>query len=490
MDPAPPQPSVPITATTIILRLAPERARVALRALVSGLEKQGHRVVIEAGGTATVDSDVERVLDFERRLYRDRDRPGARLALPLGKAGPGFVISLGGPMPDADLTLWLDGELGLDTLESSLVNGHIPLIELRDQSGTVRAAGLPGIEAREILGRALLGFYARLATVILMALDGAPRHLPNRSGMREPPNDTTPLGYFLRHAARKVAGRIAPARQRIEHWRIATRPIEGPFRPDGDTDSRGFHILPDDGQRYFADPILWEEGERTFLLMEEFPYDTGIGCLAWTELGPDGRALFAPRRMLKKPTHLSYPFLFRHAGETLMLPENVSAGELMLYRARRFPEDWEEHGVLIPGRALHDATLIDHGGRWWLLANEERGGSSWDTLVIFSAPSPLGPFEPHAVEPLLVDSRLARSAGPVIRDGQRLIRPVQNCVGGYGRFLRFTEITQLDDAGFAQREIGRILPEEGRDIAGLHTYARSSRFEAIDLLTSRSWRRG
>ncbi len=299
-----------------------------------------------------------------------------------------------------------------------------------------------------------------------MALDGATRRLPDRSGMRETPNDTTPLGYFLRHTAQKVAGRIAPARQRIAHWRIATRPVAGPFRPDGDADSGGFTILPDDGQRYYADPILWDEGERTFLLMEEFPYDTGIACLAWTELGPDGRALFTPRRMLEKSTHLSYPFLFRHEGEIFMLPENVAAGALTLYRARRFPDQWEEHSVLIPGRALHDATLIEKDGRWWLLANEERGGSSWDTLVIFSGPSPFGPFEPHAVDPMLVDSRLARSAGPVIRDGDRLIRPVQNCLGGYGRFLRFTEITQLDDHGFAQREIGRLLPQDGRDIGG------------------------
>ncbi len=294
-------------------------------------------MAIEAGGSASVDADVERVLDFERRLYRDRHPPGARLSLPLAKAGPGLVVSLAGPMPDADLALWLDGEPGLEPLESSLVNGHVPLIELRDAAGAVRAAGLPAIETREILGRALLGFYARLATVIDMALDGATRHLPNRSGMRETPNDTTPLGYFLRHTAQKVAGRIAPARQRIAHWRIATRPVTGPFRPDGDADSSGFTILPDDGQRYYADPILWDEGERTFLLMEEFPYDTGIACLAWTELGPDGRALFTPRRMLEKSTHLSYPFLFRHEGEIFMLPENVAAGALKLYRARRFP---------------------------------------------------------------------------------------------------------------------------------------------------------
>ena len=52
---------------------------------------------------------------------------------------------------------------------------------------------------------------------------------------------------------------------------------------------------------------------------------------------------------------------------------------------------------------------------------------------------------------VLLCARLSRPAGPVLRDGSRLIRPVQSCLGGYGQFLRFTEITQLDDQGFRQR---------------------------------------
>lgn len=459
-----------------------------MKALVAGLENLGYEALLEAGGSAPVDDEVERVLAFERRLYRDRDPPGARISLPVGRVGDGVVVSLAGPMPDADLTLWLDGEPGLGPLETSLVNGHVPLIELRGNDHAVRASGLPAIEQSEILGRALTAFYARLATLIAMAMDEQPRALPDRSGMRDTPSGTTPLAFFLRHTAQKLVGRIAPARQRLTHWRIAVRPIDGPFHPDGDRIATGFIPLPDDGGRYYADPILWEDEGRTFLFMEEFPYDTGIGRLAYTELGPDGRALFTPRVMLERSTHLSYPFLFRHDGDMYMLPENAAAGRLTLYRAKRFPDLWEEHSVLIPDRALHDATLLEKDGRWWLLANEELGGSSWDVLVIASASSPLGPFEPHAVAPLLVDARIARSAGPILNEGARLVRPVQNCLGGYGRFLRFTELTRLDDGGFSQREIGRLLPIEGRDIAGLHTYARSSRFEAIDLLTPRSWR--
>lgn len=476
------------TSAPVILRIPPEQARAALRACLAGLDRLGIPARIEGHGHAPVDPEIERVLAFEQRLHRLADHPGARLALPLGPAGKGLVISLAGPSPDADLVLWLDGEAGMGQLERSLVNGHVPLVECRDAQGQVMAAGLPAIEQPDILGRALVAFYARLATILAMAIDGTARSRPDRQRMREAPTHTTPLEFFLQSTARKVANRIAPSRRRAEHWRIAIRPVTGPFNPEGDDVATGFTLLPDDGARYYADPVLWQDAERTYLFMEEFPYDTGMGCLAFTELGPEGRALFTPRRFLAGPTHLSYPFLFRHAGEVFLMPENAAAGRLTFYRARRFPDLWEEHSVPIPDRALHDATLIQKDGRWWLLANEERGGSSWDTLVVFSAPDPLGPFEPHHAAPMLVDARLARSAGPVIRLGERLIRPVQNCLGGYGRFLRFTEVTELDDRGFEQREIGRLLPEDGLNIAGLHTYARSERFEAIDLLTPRNWR--
>ncbi len=475
------------TSPSLILQLGPQNARRALNALVAGLEGAGFTVRLEAAGHAPVDPEIERVLAFEQALYRHADRPGDLMQIPESAAGEGLLIALADARPDADLVLWLDGEPGLGRLERSLVNGHVPLAELKDRTGAVRAAGVPGIERPEVLGRALAAFFARLATLILMALDGKARQLPDRKGMREPPRGATPLAFFLRHAAEKVAGRVAPARRRKEHWRIGVRPIAGNFRPDADAQATGYHVLPDDGARYYADPILWDEGDRSYLLMEEFPYDTGIGCLAFTELGPEGQALFAPRRILERPTHLSYPFLFRHGGEIYMLPENAAAGALTLYRARHFPDLWEEHSLLMPGRALHDATLLGKDGRWWLLANEERGSSSWDTLVIFSAESPLGPYTPHPLNPVLVDARLARSGGPIIEHEGRLIRPVQSCLGGYGRFLRFTEITGLDAQGFSQREIGRLLPETGRRISGLHTYARSARFEAIDFLTTRRW---
>jgi hypothetical protein len=306
--------------------------------------------------------------------------------------------------------------------------------------------------------------------------------------MREPSIHRSAPGFLARTLGHRVIGRVAGGVMRKDHWRVGIRPALEPFQWIGDQHLESFTWLPDDGERYYADPMLWHERGIDFLFVEEFPYATGRGIIAYTELDEQGRPRFTPRPVIERPTHLSYPFLFRHDGEIYMAPENTIENHLPLYRAVSFPDHWEECAPLVAGIGLHDATLLAHEGAWWLIANEAReGGSSWDCLCVYRSSSPLGPFEPHPANPLLVDARLARSAGPIIAMEGKLIRPVQNCLGGYGRFLRFSEIEMLSEHGFRQRETGRLLPRAGSRIAGVHSYGRNARFEVIDGLTTRRW---
>lgn len=172
-----------------------------------------------------------------------------------------------------------------------------------------------------------------------------------------------------------------------------------------------------------------------------------------------------------------------------MIPENAAENHLPLYRATQFPYTWEYLGPLVGDRALHDATLVRVGDGWWLLANEARdGGSSWDCLSLYRAGNPFGPFEPHHANPVIVDARNSRSAGPVISFDGRLLRPVQSCLAGYGRFIRFMEITAISDDNFSQLESGRILAPMHGPVQGVHTYSTAGGLEAIDALTSRKTR--
>jgi hypothetical protein len=127
---------------------------------------------------------------------------------------------------------------------------------------------------------------------------------------------------------------------------------------------------------------------------------------------------------------------------------------------------------------------------------QDGGGSYSDALYLWSAPDLLGPWTPHRRNPVLIDLATARPAGRVVRRGNKLIRPFQDCRNGYGRALGLAEITRLDDDGFEQRVETVLRPGPLWPGRRLHTLNRAGRLECIDgsgwsrkfLLPSRSQR--
>lgn len=472
----------------IVIGLERGDCRVWLERLAAGLAADGHavRFAIRAGGG---DAMVGLLASFERRFYG-----AARAWLPLhpdllaknqGEA-PDLVLELSsGIAPPAGLALRVDGSGGASRLPHALIARHMPFVELVDAQGRVHAAGLPAAEEPDVLIRSLEVITERVVTLIRMASDGRARMAVPRE-QRPGVQVGSPLGFGFSSFVGRLRPKLGLAERAAEHWRVAIRRRDAEAGFEGDRLIEGFSFLPDDGQRYYADPILWEREGRAYLFVEEYPYATRRGIISVTELDGEGRPLGAPRPIIARRGHLSYPFLFAHDGETFMMPENAAEGHVPLYRATRFPDEWEELAPMIT-EPLHDATLVEHQGAWWLIGNATPdGGSSWDCLSLYRAASPLGPFAPHAANPVLVDARNTRSAGPVLRQGGRLVRPVQSCLGGYGRFIRFCTIDRLDADAFAQSQSGRLVAPLGGPITGVHTYACSARFEAIDALTCRN----
>lgn len=464
-------------------------ARRWLDLLKATLEADGHHVAFRIWGkdrgrdaSLTAMKLIEAAFfGLGRRLWRFGQAENFQ---PVSTGHADLVIELSADAPgSADFTLFLDGEPGVERAFSALLARFVPYVEIRDIRGEAIAGGLPAVEEPEVILRALDAYFARLVTILRQAVQrhGAAARGPAPPG-RLAPQPEEPAIFALRSVSGRILRRLTGRRPSGDHWRIGIRP-----RSDGaiygrDTLIDGFVWLEDDGQRFYADPILFERAGRHFLFLEEYPYATRRGVIAYTEIGEDGRALHPPVSVLESSSHFSYPFLFEHEGAVYMLPENAGSGRLALYRAENFPDRWVLDRVLLDKVRLHDPTLVEREGRWWLMAMSEEGGSSWDCLSLFHAPSPLGPFAPVAGNPVLIDARFARPAGPVIEIDGRMIRPVQSCLGGYGRFIRFLALDGLSDAGIEQRELGRLLAPLGGDVPGVHSYCADSRFEAIDAL--------
>lgn len=316
-----------------------------------------------------------------------------------------------------------------------------------------------------------------------LATTGRVAHEEPQSQPPEPhaPPVTLEMGRFLMRNVADQARAFVRNRTSVEHWSILWRkgaPLD-PENPAFD----GALELPCPHGHFYADPFLFRREGTDWLFIEDYDYASGkadIAAMPFDANGPAGPA----RTVFKLEEHLSYPYIFEWRGQIYLMPEIGDAGgPVRLFRARRFPDDWEFVCELLSGHRAVDATLHEHEGRWYLFVNicETPGGSENDELFLFHAETPLGQFQPHPANPVISDVRRARPAGRIFPHAGRWIRPSQDCAGGYGRAVVFNEILALGPDRYVERSIGRLAPDRKHDSAGCHTYAASGGLEVIDL---------
>ena len=255
-----------------------------------------------------------------------------------------------------------------------------------------------------------------------------------------------------------------------EQWVIA-------FRRRGSNDQ--FTIVDPPAGHFYADPFLAEQDDRTFVFFEDYSYRDGKGSIAAAELGPKG--IDQRFTVLAGPEHLSYPSLFQWRGEWFMIPETGARRRVEIWRARRFPDEWELERVAFDGVDAIDATVCSHDDRWWMFVTLcVPGGPRADELSLFYADTPLGSWRAHRANPVVSDAAHARSAGALYREGDALIRPSQDARGGYGHAVTLSRIDRLTTLEFHETPIGAIRPTWHPRVRGTHTIARSSLFEVVD----------
>lgn len=361
----------------------------------------------------------------------------------------------------------------------ALLNARDPRFDLvrhgDDGAATLVSAHL-AIEERQIASRALEQVLWRVISLTADAVERLPQ-------MRAEASAGAAGGVLLPMLgglAGKVWDRLRPGGQRPNHWRIAYRRVADDGARPGVWPPPELKILPDDGRRFYADPVPFAHEGRHYIFFEDYPYATGKGVIGCVEVYEDGQTS-APRTVLEQPFHLSYPFLLRHAGEIYMMPEMGAAGRVQLFRADPFPDRWVPDRVLLDDCCAADATVVRHGGRWWLFATTYGdGGSTWDQLRLFHAPDLFGPWQPHTLNPVLVDAGAARPAGAMWIEDGTLMRVAQDCREGYGRALAICRVDRIDSNHFEQTVIERLGPF-GKRADGTHTYFRAEGLEVVDL---------
>lgn len=481
----------------IRLAIDPARARQWHRGLADELRRRGHQVSIALRpGGPKPPSSLSLVLMLERLTGRHRGQHASSTW-----DGPELKGAAGGAK-DAQLEIDLTGVAGSaatsrtlrpvyedalveEAAAATLLQGRIPAIGVSDSDAPgYPMMTRPAVEHLHDLGRSLDNLNARLVSIMAHAADMAAR------GRKVAGDDALALrdavawtasGAFatLSHAARHFLAKLL---RRAPHWYVgwrhagADRLTETMQIPAG-----GWNVLPDDGKRFYADPMIVAWQGRSFVFVEEFPYATAKGVISAVEIGPEG-PIGQPRKVFEAQGHLSYPFVFERDGAMWMIPESSSSDTVDLYRADDFPGGWVHVATLLSGLKVGDATVVEHGGKSWLFGTVGGGdASTWDALYLWSAPKLDGPWTPHGENPVLLDALGARPAGAFYRRNGELWRPAQDCTTGYGAGLALCRVTKLDDEGFAQ-EIGAVLRAGGDDWpgSGLHTLNFANGLEVVD----------
>ena len=417
--------------------------------------------------------------------------PESALAPFVGGSEPAeLTLDLCGDAPKEKGRVWrllFDGRAGETALFSILLEGRVPCAEIQEGTSAVAAARL----GTEYGGIALASFedaVARASTLIIAAVKGCasgklPRLPDEKDGFPALHIPTTPM--LARTAAKSVARRIVRQAYQLcynaPHWRVGWRRLDGPdLIALGHHPAAAWHFLPDDGERFYADPfpVLYRGVVTLFVEEYEHRLDKGvISAVTFDANGPTGR----PRRVLEQPGHLSYPFVFESEGQMWMIPESYSARTIDLFRATDFPGGWVKEATLLSDITASDATIIEYEGTWWLFATvKDDGGSFSDALHLWSAPNFRGPWTPHKGNPVLIDIASARPAGCMVQRNGVLWRPVQDCRRGYGAALGIARVTRLDAEGFEQKIESIIGPGPAWPGRRLHTLNSAGGLEFID----------
>lgn len=414
---------------------------------------------------------------------------GARLLLPADEALWSHMDIAAGPRQKPDIRLDLTGaapESKIPTLGfcpspaaqlTTIAKGELPELAI-SLDGRCLAAAAPMVDDRTTVVRGFQDVLARLVTLTVATVSHWP-DLPPAEAKPARQEDRNFLPAFIFRSAprgmRELHRRIF---YRFAHWRVGYRLIDGPGVATSGTLGRGWSVLGDDGQHFYADPFPFEREGRHYIFVEDFVHRDKKAVISVATIDDKGVAS-TPQPAIVEPYHLSYPQIFERDGQIWMLPQG-NGGAVTLYRCTDFPYRWERAADLLHGE-FSDATLLERDGRLWLLATARDGaGSTSDTLVVFSAPSLLGPWAPHKKNPILIDRRRARPGGAFVEIGGRTILPVQDGTQGYGTALGLSELLRLDDEAV---ELGDPRPVSGEGdfpYPQVHTLNRSGRLEVID----------
>lgn len=297
------------------------------------------------------------------------------------------------------------------------------------------------------------------------------------------PGNVEMIRFLAPRVAAFAARRLRPSGPGTDFWRMAIRRTLGTCPAPLETafPAKDFHWIEAPAGHFYADPFLLadEAGGPPWVFFEDFDYATNRGTLAVAQVNEAG-GLGVCTPIVTRPYHLSFPHVFRHAGQLWMIPEGGSSNTIELLSAPHPAGPWRHQANLLESVHAVDTVVWHENGQWWMFTCLYGPFRSGPELWLFMADALSGPWRPHPASPISSSITDCRPGGAVISSGGRRYRVSQDGSRAYGYQLHLHEIVRLDGQRYEECLVAQVSPDQIPGALGVHTYNRCSGWEVID----------
>lgn len=230
-----------------------------------------------------------------------------------------------------------------------------------------------------------------------------------------------------------------------------------------------------------ADPFVFELENRIYLFFEEMNPITKIGIIKCIIFDENKRKIAQNKvKFQNLDIHLSFPFIFSRDGEIYIIPEISKAMEISLFKAKKFPFEWEICSTIMKGEKYLDTILFEYKDIWYLFTSVSTNGTDCN-LRIFSSKDLFSQKWNEIQKPFILSGNFgSRMAGNIVNIDNKLIRIGQISEKCYGDGICLYEIIDINENSYKEKFIKKIMASDfTKD--GIHTISHSENFVAIDI---------
>lgn len=249
-------------------------------------------------------------------------------------------------------------------------------------------------------------------------------------------------------------------------------------------------IVKNPKNSYLADPFIFETHDKTYIFVEELPWDTQIGKISLLELDNFKVKYIGP--VLEESFHLSFPFIFQKENTIYMIPETHKNAHVSIYKSTQFPYKWRFSKHIIKNICASDTVLFKKNNFYYALTNNETGrfGDRNTNLTLYKTNKfendDIGEFE--KVSEIYSDASKARNAGLFIWENKYYRVNQVHSFNMYGKNAEVSEIFfSLKDGCESYNEIEnknfqKLLNDAKEGFIGCHHFhvSQSNNFFVCD----------